>query len=321
MSATARISKDLLTEFDFADQVTFRSIEHQILLHYNYLGCSIDKCMDNLAIITLKETQNKVIPICMPDPILPQPNSVDIIGYGGDLDQMSDQLVIANVKKMSYQDCKLDYGNYLPQYSYDQSFSEAAICYSGTENALCYEDSGGPAVAVIPSKNAAYHRYGLYGLMSFSHNYCQLNLPNIFINVRNYLDWINDAIQKNCYPREDNLVQNSESSNSLTKNRQNCLENTDTPIQPLSIHDDLKIINWKFSVPKCYLDGEDFYNKDFKNFTLNFSSSFQLKELTKIYEACDRIDKVNNQQKTSFAGVFELYTPYNVDLNWGCGLI
>ena len=43
--------------------------------------------MDNLAIITLKETQNKIIPICMPDPILSQPNSVNIIGYGGDLNQ------------------------------------------------------------------------------------------------------------------------------------------------------------------------------------------------------------------------------------------
>ena len=303
-------------ERNVVESPEFKRYNFEYSVHPGFNGCDDNECKDNIAVITLQKDLDYVTPICIPDMTLPQPLTVDIIGYGGGYtsnDQafptFSEKLIQGRTSKISYQDCKEKFGYYLPEYSEIYDFEDAAYCYQGGSG-MCYADSGGPVVSKMPglasnSDNSGVIRFGLYGLMSFSHEECTKtttkNYPSIFINIRNYLPWIQNTIKQDCY----------------ISTKSNSCENYKN-VKPFQITDDVRKIEMELTVPDCHATNNTFL-KDFEPFFENFEKNLEVQQIFRLDELmkCDKNSKNKNLQESTWRVDLKMYTAYNIETYLG----
>lgn len=95
---------------------------------------------------------------------------------------------------ISNADCKRKYVDsrspYMtrPHIRFNQSLVLCAGFTEGGKDA-CQGDSGGPLMHPLEDENGWYAFHQL-GVVSYGHGCGRANIPGVYVNVRNYIDWI-----------------------------------------------------------------------------------------------------------------------------------
>ncbi|KAL7042181.1 hypothetical protein ACKWTF_001052 [Chironomus riparius] len=161
----------------------------EIILHPKYDSF---RQLNDIALIKLdKEVKfsEHIYPICLPT-TKPDAERAIVTGFGRTGDkELSDHLMKATVEEFESSDCEYVFENYN---------GTAMLCYGHhTKNQdSCEGDSGGPLQ--ISNDDNVKCTYTQVGIVSFGSSDCgSQNVPAVYVNVINYLDWIEEIVWKN----------------------------------------------------------------------------------------------------------------------------
>uniref|UniRef100_A0A1I8P8I7 CLIP domain-containing serine protease n=1 Tax=Stomoxys calcitrans TaxID=35570 RepID=A0A1I8P8I7_STOCA len=152
--------------------------------------------MNDIALIRLQrpvQFKSHIKPICLPlDAHIDAQMAMDQIVAGWGVTEKgyaSNVLLKATIPLQNLEFCQ-------QAFQQDTITNEAHLCAGGIDKrSTCRADSGGPLFAAVPYEHRQL-RYVQFGITSGGSNGCggKHNLPGIYTNVRNYVNWIINTI-------------------------------------------------------------------------------------------------------------------------------
>ncbi|XP_070509422.1 venom protease-like [Chironomus tepperi] len=172
-----------------ADAKVFIYGVEEIIVHPNFIQRSNN---NDIALVKLNATVNFtefLYPACLPTS-QPQNAKAVVSGFGktGRFDATSEELMKVIVDKFDHRDCQNTFRTVKIQ-------RNSMLCYGNKTHRAdsCKGDSGGPLQ--VGNDDEAKCTYKLIGVVSFGALDCGTpGLPGIYVNVFNYLKWIEDIV-------------------------------------------------------------------------------------------------------------------------------
>ncbi|XP_070509414.1 venom protease-like [Chironomus tepperi] len=150
--------------------------------------------LNDIALIKIKGKVNfneHLYPICLPTT---QPENSDVLltGFGktGRDHEQAENLMKVVLNKFTYDECKQLYRN-------REIDRKSMLCYGSRKESKdsCRGDSGGPIQ--ISNNNDVRCTYKQIGIVSFGADNCgTVGFPGIYVNVFNYINWIEGIVWK-----------------------------------------------------------------------------------------------------------------------------
>ncbi|CAG9797974.1 unnamed protein product [Chironomus riparius] len=149
---------------------------------------------NDIALLKLENDVNFsefIYPICLPTRQHNEPNVI-LTGLGktGGSDEQSQKLMKVELRKFSNKECQ--------EIIETINITRNMMCYGSRveQKDSCGGDSGGPIQ--ILNDRESYCTYKLIGIVSFGYANCgMIGVPGVYVNVYNYLSWIEDIVWNN----------------------------------------------------------------------------------------------------------------------------
>ncbi|XP_070509416.1 venom protease-like [Chironomus tepperi] len=172
------------------DQKLYRVI--QKIVHPKYNSGLISNDIALLKLNQNVELNENVHPICLPTKQFDEPKAI-ATGFGKTsfYDTISNKLLKVTLEKFSIRECQETFD--------DKTIDDKSmLCYGHRTEAkdTCDGDSGGPLQ--VSNGDQVKCTYMQIGIVSFGSRYCgSEGVPAIYVNVFNYIDWIEQVVWKN----------------------------------------------------------------------------------------------------------------------------
>ncbi|XP_021694285.1 venom serine protease [Aedes aegypti] len=150
-----------------------------------------------LKLATVLEMNDKLRPICMPDPAVPD-KTYDVgtaLGWGKTIEDgsLSKTLREVDLNILTNTDCKTKY--YSPNLITDDM-----VCAYAVNKGVCTGDGGGP-LQIKNKEIKSPDVYQLLGLASWGDGCARNNKPGVFSKITPVLSWIKSITTDGCYCR------------------------------------------------------------------------------------------------------------------------